>query len=63
MANKHLSGKPHKIPNERHAWWYEEVKGITVIVHRDAILASGSAVITIPWANIRKALGRKDREA
>jgi hypothetical protein len=61
--NKHLLLTPHEIRGNKHAWWYEETKGIEVIVHRDAINpGTGSAQLVIPWETIRQALARKDKK-
>ena len=60
MANKHLNRKPHKITD--HCWWYEQQKGIEVVVEHtdDDDLYSHTAIYLIPWKDIRAALGRKD---
>lgn len=58
MAIKHLSLKPKKIDD--HAWWYEEEKGIFVVVHQ-----SPTGIIRdiyIPWHKIRAALARLDKK-
>ncbi len=63
MANKHLSRAPKHAGKD--AWWYEVRSGIEIFFHcHDAY---GRFVVTknfiIPWRQVRKALGRKDRDA
>jgi len=43
-------------------WWYEESNGIEIYVHRDAIPETGTAIVVIPWSQVRRSLARKDRE-
>ena len=57
MSNQHLHRKPHAIRGTQTAWWYEDAKGIYVVV--EAVPAI--QCITIPWAYLRGALKRKDR--
>ena len=60
MANKHLSLKHNQIVDG--CWWYEEEKGITVVVQHtdDNDSYSHTQLYLIPWKHIRAALGRKD---
>ena len=61
MADTDLRRTSHKVRGTKNAWWYEEARGISVIVHRDAIQPSGAAEINIPWRQLRAALSRKER--
>ena len=57
MSDKHLSLKPHSIRNRSDTWWYEDPKGINIVVepqHR-------TTDITIPWRAIKNALARKEQ--
>lgn len=56
MAIYDLWLKPHKIDDD--GWWYEEPKGITVVVHTDT---QGAKQVFIPWRTIRAALRRLDK--
>lgn len=59
MSDKHLNLEPtmmyHPTVNggADESWWYEEAKGIVVVVH--------GKMARIPWRQIRAALKRKDR--
>lgn len=53
MAIKHLKRYPKKI--DKHAWWYEEAKGIGVVVQRSNQTRN---LPIIPWSKIRAALAR-----
>ena len=57
MSDKHLSLKPHNIRNRSDAWWYEESKGINMVVEPQ----DQTTQITIPWQEIKNALARKER--
>jgi hypothetical protein len=57
MSTKHLQLKPHAIRDTKTAWWYEENKGIAVIVEPN----SQYTHVNIPWESLRKALHRKDK--
>ena len=61
MADKDLLRTSHKVKATPNAWWYEESRGISVIVHKDAITSSGAAEINIPWSQLKSALSRKER--
>lgn len=54
MSEKHLQSKPHAIRNRHDAWWYEEEKGISVIVEPNA----KTTTIRIPWKSLEGALKR-----
>ena len=58
MSNKDLSLKPHHIKDTDNAWWYEETKGIELIVqHKVGDIRNYS----ISWRTIRGALKRKEK--
>lgn len=63
MSKKHLSNDPHqigKVPGE--AWWYEEVKGIEIYIYRRSSTGGpDTKKFVIPWAEVRAALKRKDK--
>jgi len=56
MNSGKLSRLLHKIRGTKEAWWYEEPKGICVVVRAN----TQSSIIDIPWHSIRRALKRKD---
>lgn len=69
MSNKHLKRSSHCI--DREAWWYEEQRGIAIIVEireggPKTLTGAGALiagkVINIPWRLLRAALARKDRK-
>jgi len=57
MADKHLKLDAHIIRGNKHIWWYEEPKGISIVTdcHYEAI-----DTVYVPWSAIRAALRRKD---
>ena len=57
MSNKHLSLEPHKIRGREDAWWYEEAKGINMVVEPQ----EQTVQIVIPWKAIKYALARKEQ--
>lgn len=57
MSDKDLSMNPHKIRGMKTAWWYEEEKGICLVVEPH----DTTQLITIPWDSLRFALKRKDK--
>jgi len=58
MANKDLLLTPQKIKGGKDEfWWYEEAKGISVIVP----CKGETKMVLIPWSRIRASLKRKDR--
>jgi hypothetical protein len=60
MANKHLRLSPHCKRGEPEWWWYEEPKGVVIVLSPQ--MTGGSAVsVKIPWKSLRGALQRKDR--
>ena len=62
MSNEHLSLRPkHGRPNDGGMWWYEEKGGILVLVDRNKMLRPIQGWM-IPWAQLRAALDRKDRQ-
>jgi hypothetical protein len=61
MGNSALKLDPHNITES--CWWYEEEKGINVVVeHRskDGATCYHTAQYLIPWDQVRAALSRKD---
>ena len=58
MANKHLKAESHQVIGRLDAWWYEEHRGISVVVEQDA---GETKIINIPWKTLRSALRRKDQ--
>jgi len=63
MSDKDLHTSPHAVRGMPEAWWYEEPKGITVVVEfRDnAGDHLGTKQVPIPWYMLRNALARKER--
>lgn len=61
MANEHLSRSSKRI--NKTAWWYEEVEGINVVheTRDNNDVWISTTQLKIPWAQIRKALDRKDK--
>ncbi len=60
MSTKHLHRKPHKIRGTSTAWWYEEAKGVCVVVeHWEAGNHICTDSTTIPWKSLEGALARK----
>ena len=57
MSDKHLNCNPHNIRNRPDAWWYEESKGINMVVEPQ----DRTTQIMIPWREIKNALARKER--
>jgi hypothetical protein len=61
MSNTDLSIHPHAI--DEHSWWYEEEKGIRVVI--EARDSAGRFYMTvqrlIPWKEIKAAAARLDR--
>jgi len=55
---KHLKLKPHKVYGDKNAWWYEDGKGISVVVS----IPHNSRIVNINWRSIRNALARKDKK-
>lgn len=60
--NKHLNRNPHYVDD--HCWWYEDDKGINVVLEREAFAGTCQAAVIrhIDWRTIRAALKRKDRK-
>jgi hypothetical protein len=56
---KGLRLKPHEKSGEPGWWWYEEPKGIRVVLSSD-FTGHRSLHVTIRWNAIRNALARKD---
>lgn len=59
MSYKHLHKKYHPVKGSGTGWWYEDNRGIDVIVHPQPTRVH----IYITWRAIRAALGRKDRKS
>ena len=63
MGDENLRLAPHKAKDKNEGypcWWYEEPRGIEVVV---SVAAGKFSNITIPWRSIREALARKDKPA
>ena len=62
MSDTDLKLHAHKIRGHTDAWWYEDPKGIAVVVEfRDEDgTHQESKIILIPWNMLRPALERKD---
>jgi hypothetical protein len=63
MSAKHLRLKPQHIDD--HAWWYEEVNGISVVIEVDAPwpqTGRSTKMVFISWARLRSALTRRDKK-
>ena len=58
MANKDLHRHAHG-PRDESWWWYEEPRGLTIVVPAHEGLCA--KVIKIPWRSIRASLARKDK--
>lgn len=58
MSKKHLSRKPHYLPNRPDIWWYEQVDGIEIYCPRP----HGTDLLKITWGQLRQALKRKDKK-
>lgn len=54
---KHLQRKAHAVTGTTKAWWYEEGKGICLVIQP----AVDTQQIVISWAALRGALKRKDQ--
>jgi hypothetical protein len=64
MSDTHLQLEPHPIRGTESAWWYEDEKGICVVMEcRDANgrLLADTLQATIPWRSLRGAVRRKDK--
>lgn len=57
MSVNDLQPEPHKIRKRKDAWWYEEEKGLCIVVEPQ----DRTMTIEIPWASLRGALRRKDK--
>ena len=57
MSAKHMKRNSHKTP-DKNIWWYEDNRGIDVIVHPHVACVS----VQISWRALRAALKRKDRK-
>jgi hypothetical protein len=63
MADKHLDPRPHHVRGCDDAWWYEEPRGICVVVEgHDELGRKLTKQRMIPWRSIKTALARKERE-
>ena len=60
MSNKDLLRTSHAIRDDKDAWWYEEEKGICLVVS-DPSKDRNTFQFTIPWRSLRAALKRKDK--
>lgn len=58
MSEKHLKGTPHKIRGTETAWWYEEPKGLCLVVECPGSQGAVTRQITIPWHAILGAVKR-----
>jgi hypothetical protein len=59
MSNKNLRRTAHEFKKEKRVWWYEETKGIRLVVN----FGKGTVCQPIiPWKTIRAALARKDKK-
>lgn len=56
MSDNDLRLNSHKLRGRRDAWWYEEPKGICVVIE----FGVPAKMVEIPWREIRRALARKD---
>ena len=56
MADKDLKLEPHHIHGDPEMWWYEEPKGICVVVKK------GESQHYIRWDYLKAALARKEKE-
>lgn len=56
--NKHLKRTPHHPQGREDAWWYEEKRGIHVLIQT----SFGTKQVLIDWRSIRAALARKDKK-
>ena len=64
MSDTDLQRGPTHFKDVEGAWWYEEPKGISIIVENrdeDGILRE-TKVLWLTWHKIRNALERKDRK-
>jgi len=59
MSDKHLQHNPHQIRGVANVWWYEEPRGMELIVER---VGMSTQHVTIPWYVVRFALARKDKK-
>jgi len=57
MADKDLKRGPHYFKHRDDVWWYEEPKGIYIVVKQQFKTTTD---IEIPWRSLRAALRRKD---
>jgi len=55
MSAKDLKRSPHLVDDR--AWWYEDIRGIVVVVE-----SSKTRLLTLPWRSLRAALKRKDKK-
>jgi len=51
--------KPHHTSGEPGWWWYEEPRGITVVLSSD-LTGDRNIMVKIAWRALRNALVRKD---
>jgi hypothetical protein len=63
MAEKDLDCRPHHIRGHNDdSWWYEDPKGIVVVVWGYDIHGKATPKQRlIPWRSIKNALGRRER--
>lgn len=59
--NDHLQRTSHKIRGRKDAWWYEEGRGLAIVVECDPSTNRQTKIIDIPWRSIRAAVARKDK--
>ncbi len=58
MSDNDLKLSSHKLRGRYDAWWYEEAKGICLVVQFTSTITK---TVDIPWREIRRALARKDK--
>ena len=61
MSRKHLLSEPQFVAHDESWWFYEENRGICIVVEPVIPKSAPTRSVTIPWARIRAALKRKDR--
>lgn len=59
VSDRHLKGAPHRLRDREDAWWYEESRGMTVVVE---FYGAPTQTVLIPWKEVRAALARLDRK-
>ena len=57
MSRKHLKLGPHKIRGREDVWWYEDLRGVSIIVEPQ----KHTTEFTIPWTTLKNALARKEQ--